>query len=225
MEHKKTTNISAYKLILDKITNMEFRPGEVITEVSISENLGLSRTPVREALQKLESEGLIITENRTKRINRLTPLDIENIFDLKIAIESFAVEAAARKGTPEQMDKLSNLSLNFRQLGIDYHKRLKPEEEFFDEWYENDRNFHNLIFEMADNTRARQIIDMLNMQWHRIRLGLNAMEGRIEKAAAEHAQIGTAIISRNEPEAKSAIQNHYSNLKKELMQMMRAFGY
>ena len=123
------------------------------------------------------------------------------------------------------MDKLSNLSLNFRQLGIDYHKRLKPEEEFFGEWYENDRNFHNLIFEMADNTRARQIIDMLNMQWHRIRLGLNAMEGRIEKAAVEHAQIGTAIISRNEPEAKSAIQNHYSNLKKELMQMMRAFGY
>ena len=91
--------------------------------------------------------------------------------------------------------------------------------------YENDRNFHNLIFEMADNTRARQIIDMLNMQWHRIRLGIKAMEGRIEKAAVEHEQIGKAIISQNEQEAKLAIQSHYGNLKKELVQMMRAFGY
>ena len=225
MEPKKTTNMSAYNLILDKIINMEFRPGEVITEVSISEKLGLSRTPVREALQKLESEGMIITENRTKRINYLTPLDIENIFDLKIAIESFAAEAAARKGTPAQRDELSNLTINFRQMGIDHSKGLKPEEEFFAEWYENDRKFHNLIFEMADNTRARQIIDMLNLQWLRIRLGIKAMEGRIEKAAVEHEQIGKAIISQNEQEAKLAVQNHYGNLKKELVQMMRAFGY
>jgi DNA-binding GntR family transcriptional regulator len=225
MEPKKTTNMSAYNLILDKIINMKFRPGEVITEVSISEKLGLSRTPVREALQKLESEGMIITENRTKRINYLTPLDIENIFDLKIAIESFAAEAAARKGTPAQMNELSNLSLNFRQMGIDHQKGLKPEEEFFAEWYENDRNFHNLIFEMADNTRARQIIDMLNLQWLRIRLGIKAMEGRIEKAAVEHEQIGKAIISQNEQEAKLAIHNHYGNLKKELVQLMRTFAY
>jgi DNA-binding FadR family transcriptional regulator len=51
------------------------------------------------------------------------------------------------------------------------------------------------------------------------------MEGRIEKAAVEHEQIGKAIISQNEQEAKLAIQSHYGNLKKELVQMMRAFGY
>jgi GntR family transcriptional regulator, rspAB operon transcriptional repressor len=225
MEPKKTTNMTAYNLIIDKIINMEFRPGEIITEVSIAEKLGLSRTPVREALQKLEAEGLITTENRTKRINYLTPHDIENIFDLKIAIESFVVGAAARKGTPGQMDELSNLVIKFQQLGSDYQKGIAEKESFYAEWFETDRKFHNLIFEMADNHRAEQIIEMLNMQWLRIKMGISAMEGRIIKAAVEHEQIGNAIISRNEKDAELAIHIHFGNLKNELILLMRTFNY
>jgi DNA-binding GntR family transcriptional regulator len=224
MEQKTTTYIMAYNMILEKIIKMEFKPGEVVTEVSIAETLGLSRTPVREALQKLESEGLIITDNRTKRIYYLAPKDIENIFDLKIAIESFAVMAAARKGTHSQMEKLSKLVSKIRQLGIIYKEGISEKENFFSEWFEAERKFHNLIFEMADNARAEQIIIMLNMQWLRIKTGISAMEGRILKAVIEHEEIGNAVISRNEKDAEKAVQIHYDNLKNELMLLMRTFS-
>ena len=78
---------------------------------------------------------------------------------------------------------------------------------------------------MADNTRAEQIINTLNTQWHRIKMGLSAIEGRMEKSATEHEMIGKAIISRDTVAAEEAVKNHLSNLKNVLLKIMQAFSF
>jgi len=69
----------AYNRILDNIIHLDLKPGEVVTENSLAEKFGLGRTPLREALKRLEVEGLIITEGRTKKVYSLSAKDIEDI--------------------------------------------------------------------------------------------------------------------------------------------------
>ncbi|MGM0375876.1 MAG: GntR family transcriptional regulator [Bacteroidota bacterium] len=221
----KTNNAqSAYEIILKKIINMELKPGESITEVSISEKLGISRTPVRHAIQRLEIEGLIVTENRNKKIYYLTQRDIENIFDLKIAIESTIARLAAIKGSEKQMNELSNIVLNIGDLIKKLKTGKEDEDVFFEKWIETDRKFHSKIAEMADNSRAEQIINTLNTQWHRIKMGFSAIEGRMEKSAYEHEMIGKAIISRDPDTAELFLKNHLLNLKNVLLKLMQTFN-
>jgi DNA-binding GntR family transcriptional regulator len=227
METTEITNSTelAYQKIQDSILNYSLKPGEVVTEIDLSENLGLSRTPVREAIRKLENDGLIVTHNRTKTICFLTDTDIEEIFDLKIAIESLIARQAAEKGTTEQMNTLGNLLIEMRRL---LEKKLKngmPDEIYFEEWLKIDDRFHQLLFEMSDNNRAQQIVQTLNMQWHRIKVGLSAIEGRTEKTAAEHEAIGKAIIQREPEAAEMAVNHHLYNLKIMLLRLMRTFNY
>lgn len=215
----------AYEVILDSIMNFNMKPGEIVTEVSLSGKLGISRTPVRDAIRRLESEGLIITQNRTKRIYYLSVKDIEEIFDLKIAIESKIASMAALKGNKEQMDKLSNLVIHIRDLITQKQKNEKDEESFFKEWIDTDIQFHDLLFHMADNQRASQYIQTLNMQWHRIKIGLSAIEGRVEKSAVEHELIGKAIVNRDSFEAEKSMKEHLHNLKMMLIKLMQTFQY
>jgi GntR family transcriptional regulator, rspAB operon transcriptional repressor len=224
LKGKINSSEAAYSTILNKILELELKPGEIITESLLSENLGISRTPIRDALQRLEMEGLITTENRTKKIYFLTPSDIENIFDLKIAIESSLASLAAKKGQDYQLDELSNIMLKIHQLVKEF-KNGPDHDQFFEKWLETDQEFHSKIAEMADNKRAEQIINTLNTQWHRIKTGLSAIEGRIEKSAYEHEMIGKAIISRDADAAELAVKSHLSNLKSMLLKLMKAFNY
>ena len=86
----------AYAAIQELIMSSKIKPGEMITESGISERLSISRTPVREAIQKLEQEGLIFTEKRRKYVYVLTVKEIEEIFDIKICLESTMSIPAAR---------------------------------------------------------------------------------------------------------------------------------
>ena len=92
----KNTVETAYINILDNIIHRNLKPGEVVTENSLAEKYGLGRTPIREALKKLELEGLIVTENRTKKIYYLSPEDLEDIFNIKIVLESAIARWAAK---------------------------------------------------------------------------------------------------------------------------------
>ena len=85
-----------YEYVRNQIINLGFKPGEYITDMLIAEKLAISRTPVREAFQRLEKEGLLVNEARKGwRVYTLELEDIHEIFDLKIAIEGMLVRRAA----------------------------------------------------------------------------------------------------------------------------------
>ncbi len=210
----------AYDLILQGILNKDLKPGEVVTEVSLAERFNLGRTPVREALGRLEMEGLIQTENRTKRVCFLTTNDIEEIFELKIAIEGHLAARAAELINDTEIDTLSNIVLNMKAL---LAAQDLSRQEFLNNWLKYDNEFHDLIFKITGNKRAEGIRKRLNLQWHRLKVGLSVIEGRIETAVEEHTKIAEAIIHRDRSTAMKKMQDHLDNLKQVLISLMKTF--
>ena len=219
------TKLKAYKSIKSLIMSARLGPGQAVTETALSESLGFSRTPVREALHDLEQEGLIVTRNRRKRVYILTVHEIEDIFDLKIEIESAVARWAAQRGSKSQFSQLRKISSQMKRLA-----RLRPSDEqkedaWLNKWLAADRKLHELLFAMARNKRAEQVIGNFNSQWHQLKLGMLALEGRVEKSAIEHERIVQAICARQPAKAQQQMRSHLQNLRKELVKIMKLAHY
>lgn len=215
----------AYSLILEEIMNGSLKPGEVVTEVFLAEKYGISRTPVREALNRFQCEGLICTSNRTKRIYSLSVHDIEEIFELKELIEGSVAQRAAANISKTQSTELSAIIGDMEKLSKISPQNETEEQDLLERWLTLDRKFHELIFRAAGNSRSQQYIEKLNVQWHRLKIGLIAIEGRISRAIHEHQVIAEAIICRDPENARLAMWSHLEDLKKVLLRLMNAFNY
>ncbi|MHC4727627.1 MAG: GntR family transcriptional regulator [Planctomycetota bacterium] len=215
----------AYDKIKGLIISANLRPGQAVTETALSGNLGFSRTPIREALHDLEQEGLIVTRNSRKRVFMLTVNEIEDIFDLKIEIESAVACWAAQRGSKNQFEQLVKISKEMKRLA-----RLRPSDErkedvWLNKWLDADRKLHALMFLMAQNKRAQQIIQNFNLQWHQLKLGMLTLEGRVEKSALEHERIVQAVCAGDSRKARKQMRNHLQKLKKELVKIMKIAHY
>lgn len=224
MRHKSSFE-EAYSMILDEIVEGKLKPGEVITEVFLAEKYGISRTPVREALNRFQCEGLINTSNRTKRIFSLTPEDVEEIFELKKLIEGNVAEKAAENLSDEDADELRIIVAGMKDLSEYSPENEKDEMKFLDNWLKLDKQFHEILFRVSGNKRSYQFIERLNLQWHRLKIGLVAIEGRIGHAILEHHGIANAIMEKDPELAGTTMVEHLDNLKKVLLKLMNAFKY
>lgn len=218
-------NKSIYEKIKELILNMDLKPGEFISEAILARRLNVSRTPVREALKKLEQEGLIVTEGKRKRVFILTLKDLKGIFDLKRIIETEVVHWAIERGKEEDFIRLKKAIDELERLAKVRPKDSDKIKEWFELWFRQDREFHNIIFDMADNKRAEQIVENLNSQWHRLRIGIDAIEGRIEKALEEHRKIAQAILEKDISKAKEAMLEHLTNLYNSVSSLMEIFHF
>ena len=87
-------------------------------------------------------------------------------------------------------------------------------------WLEADRLFHNTIFEMAGNRRAQRVVSNLNDQWHRLRIGFVAMQGRVNQSITEHQAIAQCILDGDSPQAEQKMQSHLDNVRKDLVNLL-----
>ncbi|MDY7027901.1 MAG: GntR family transcriptional regulator [Spirochaetota bacterium] len=216
----------AYEYIKEKILTIEIPQGATISEVALAEEIGISRTPIREAIKKLEQEGLIVTENRRKRVYILRIEEIKEIFELKYAIEGEMCALAAQRATVSQINEMQKLLDKMQQFqDSEDLENSSDEHHLIHTWLELDNQFHKLIFNMSGNKKAEVIINQLNFQWHRLRLGLLAMEGRLAKSVNEHIALGSAILDKNPEKAKDIMYQHLSKLEKTIEGIMRIFHY
>lgn len=210
----------AYGRILKAIITSELKPGEPVAEIQIAERFGFGRTPVREAVKRLENEGFISSSERKKRVYILFPKDIEEIFTLKQAIESIVSAKAATLAGQQDKEDLENL------LGeIDALKSEPNTDQFVQKWLDLDVRFHRLLFKMAQNSRAESIIDNLNLQFRRIKLGMMVLEGRVEKAICEHSEIGKAVLAGDSEAASRLMYDHLEKVKHTITSLMETFYY
>ena len=214
----------AYDEIKHRILAMEMKPGEIVSENKLSQELGISRTPIREALKQLEQDGLISSSNRRKRVFVLTIHEVEEIFDLKIAIESHIARWAAERGEKAERRQLQTVVKSMNRFA-DMPEDTSEVHAWINEWLQIDEQFHALLNQMARNKRSEQIIKNLNYQWHRLRIGLLAMEGRIQKSVKEHAGIAKVILEGEADEAERLMKEHLGNLKKMITNIMSAFHF
>ena len=217
---KLNSSEEAYRSILDDIISGGLKPGLIVSEHELSEKYGIGRTPVREAIRRLEGEGFIVQSDKKRRIYYLSPSDIEQIFDLKIAIEGMIAWRAAECDDENLRNRLKTVLGEMQNYGHD----ARGNDLSVEKWLELDKEFHALLYEMADNSRAQSIIDNLNMQWHRIRVGMSAVTGHLNRSTNEHLKIGNAVIGRQAESAKNAIKEHFENLKRLIIGLMETFG-
>jgi len=202
----------AYNHVKQSIFELKFKPGEVVADTQIAEELGISRTPVREALYKLESEGLLVGVARKGwRVYSLSLEDIHHIFDIKVSIEGM-LAAKAAESTDESLRQQLQDAVNQMQTAVDADDPKL--------WLDADFKLHAVMFQMAQNERAERIISNLNDQWHRLRIGFAAMEGRISRSTQEHETFVQAILDGNSEYAEQAMREHLNQVRAELERLL-----
>jgi len=192
----------AYAQIKTAIMYLSLRPGEPLLERDLCADLGISRTPVREALLLLEREGWVASgERKGFVVAAISPSDVSEICTLRRANECLAVELALPNITPADIAHLEDLYV--RQSAM----LQAPREEFI----RIDREFHEYLSWLSRHRRLATLLQ--NLSDHMIRLGIAAVtqEGRSELTLAEHRAILDALTSRDRTAAVSAMTAHLQN--------------
>ena len=163
----------AYRHVKARILNMTYRAGDAISDTAIAKEMGVSRTPVREALILLENEGFIVSKPRRGwTVRSLTIEDINEIFDVKSALEPMISRKAAVSDNPSARRHLKERLEEMKQAAA--AKDLEA-------WRHADMQLHQALFVLCGNKRAARIITQLNEQWYRV-LGGNGCGRRTRGA-------------------------------------------
>ncbi|AHM61181.1 GntR family transcriptional regulator [Flammeovirgaceae bacterium 311] len=223
--NKKKNSEEAYESIRKLILSVEIHPGQSVTEHSLSEHLGMGRTPVREALAKLEAEGLIFSQNGRKTVYVLTIDEIKEIFDIKYALEGAMAYWAAERGSAAEKRKLNEIMERMVEFANKRPENEEERERYLSEWTRHDKDLHRQIFIMAKSPKAQKIIENLNVRWFRTRISMYAIEGRIVRSSKEHQKFVNYIVSGEPEKAEEAMKEHLATIKKEIEQVMKLFNY
>jgi len=189
------------------------KPGERLMEVQLAEEMGVSRTPVREAIRKLELDGFVVMVPRKGAyVAGITLKDITDVFEVRAALEAMAAGLAAERITDEEMDQLerSLVQISESHTGDDINAIVK-----------GDTEFHNLIYQASRNQRLVQIITHLQEQIQRFRMTSLSQPGRTKFALDEHKKIVEAISDRNVELAQMLAREHIENAEQSLLSAFR----
>lgn len=150
-----------YRILRDRILRQELKAGEKLSDLRLSNELGVSRTPIREALHQLVQDGVVVAEpNRGFFVATFSKRDLEEIFELRLALELFAIRHVNRKDRHEELERaLFELEHVERLL-----KNAKTEEDIRDAgdaFLKTDRGFHSWLVSTADNKRLNAIINSI----------------------------------------------------------------
>lgn len=199
----------AYETIKRKILDVEVNAGDQLRIELLAEQLGTSRTPIREALLKLETEGLVRAASRVGFFVRgITKKDLQELFELREILESYAAEKAAVSIEEKDIEKLEEYQ---RRAG----KAITAGDRA--EFMNMEIEIHSLVLRKAGNIRLIQMIESIKDLIHRERvLSLQSSEN-IDESFKEHQQIANAIASKNAKLAGRAMRSHILAVKKRML--------
>ena len=198
----------------DAIRRGVLKPGERLMEIQLAEELGVSRTPVREAIRKLELEGYVIMmPRRGTYVASMSIRDINEIFEIRTALESLSNGLAAERITDEELESLQRLLVMIGGY---------VEAGNMDKIVETDIEFHDLLYRAARNSRLVGIISNLREQLTRFRTLSMSYSGRLETTLEEHREIVEAIAEGDVKRAKKAAEHHMEMSEKTLLKAVDA---
>jgi len=202
-----------FKSIRGAILSGVLKPGERLMEVQLAEKLGVSRTPVREAIRKLELEGLIVMMPRKGAyVADLSIKDIMDVLEIRTALEGLASGLAALRITDEEVEELKLTALHFHQA---------IEADDFDRIIQMDIEFHDRIFKAARNEKLIQINNNLREQVQRFRIMYIRKSNKSKDLVEAHYEIAEAISKRDAEMADKLAKKHIENAEKYIMKTVR----
>ncbi len=198
----------------DAIRKGKLKPGERLMESQLAEDLGVSRTPVREAIRKLELEGYVIMmPRRGTYVANLSIRDVNEVFEIRTSLDSLASGLAAERITDEELERLQRLLV---AIGC------YIEENDMDKIVECDTEFHDLLYQASRNSRLVGIIFNLREQLTRFRSTSMSFPGRLKATLEEHRRIVEAIAQGDVAEARAAAEYHMEKSEQTLLESMEA---
>ena len=181
----------------------EFAPGERLMEISLANRLGVSRTPVREAIRKLELEGLVIMIPRKgAQVARITEKNLRDVLEIRSVLEEFAASLACERIVETEQQELKKLHERFV---------LAVESEDILDIVEKDEQFHDAIFRAAKNDRLITLINNLREQFYRYRMEYVKDIEQHSTLITEHEQLMNAIFHHDSAAAKQIMNTHLKN--------------
>lgn len=189
-----------YTALEEAILSGELKKGEALTELSVSEKLGVSRTPVRGALHRLAEEGLIeVSPNRAAVVVGVTTDDLVDIYRIRMRLEGLAAAMAAVKISPEGEKALSESA----ELSEFYLQKQDPEH-----LKELDTTFHGEIYRACGSRILCKILSELHRNIKAYRKLSLTVPGRLEKSVEEHREILDAILRHDADAAERLTSEH-----------------
>ena len=176
-----------FNTLRQAILRGELKPGERLMEIQLANKLGVSRTPIREAIRKLELEGLVLMIPRKgAEVADITEKSLRDVLEVREALEELAVRLACDKIKEEEIEDVTRFA-------------------------EADVKFHDIIYRTTDNERLIQLLYNLREQMYRYRVEYLKREDAHETLLAEHDRIIETIEKRNKEEAMKAVSRHIDN--------------
>jgi DNA-binding GntR family transcriptional regulator len=213
LENYKPLREIVFEHLREAIIKGKLRPGERLMEMQLADEMGVSRTPVREAIRKLELEGLVIMiPRRGAYVADLSIKDVAETFEIRSALEALAASLAAERITPEEAEEMERILV---RIGA------AIEEDDMQQLVALDEEYHNLLYKASRNDRLMQILNNLREQIQRFRVTTLAVPGRVRGALQEHRNIAEAISERNAELAHQLALEHIENAENALMDWMR----
>lgn len=191
----------------------QLKPGERLMEVHLANKLGVSRTPIREAIRKLELEGLVIMiPRRGAEVAQITEKSIKDVLEVRRALDVLCIELACERITPEEIEALKEACAEFKlaTTGKDTSVIAKA-----------DVKLHDIIVQATRNQRLQQLVNNLAEQMYRYRFVYIKDDSQHEKLIAEHQEILESIMERNKERAAGAAKIHIDNQEKSVINQIR----
>ena len=202
-----------FKTLRQGILTGELKPGERLMEIHLANKLGVSRTPIREAIRKLELEGLVtMIPRRGAEVAQITEKSMKDVLEVRKVLDDLSVELACERITEEEKELLKNAC-------VDFEEAVKTGD--FPKIAKTDVAFHDIIVTATRNIRLSQMVNNLAEQMYRYRFEYIKDSTQHARLVQEHEEICQGIIAGDKKRALEAIEKHIDNQEIAVLKQIR----
>jgi DNA-binding GntR family transcriptional regulator len=219
MQKIQSSNLSlgsqAYQELRRIILEGQIRPGKKVNEGELAKALGISRTPIREAINRLEKEGLVeIFPQRGAFVIQFTEKDVYELFLIRENLEGLAARLAAEKIAPANLEKLEACVEGFRE---------PFQKKDIERYSREDFKFHQTIVLLSDARRLVKLVSLLHDHIRMFRLTTRGVPDRMKASLADHRRIIEAMRRKNPEEAERSMRQHLQRVRDGVMENIQYF--
>ncbi len=202
-----------FKTLRQSILTGELKPGERLMEIHLADKLGVSRTPIREAIRQLELEGLVVMlPRRGAQVAHITEKSMSDVLEVRLALDELSVKLACERITDEEIERL-------REACLDFEKAVDSAD--IRNITSADVAFHDIIFVASRNMRLIQMMNNLAEQMYRYRFEYIKDDSGWQSLITEHRMITDAIAMRDPELSARAIHVHIKNQENSIIRTIR----
>lgn len=198
-----------FNTLRESILKGEMKPGERLMEIHLADKLGVSRTPIREAIRKLELEGLVtMIPRRGAEVAQISPKGLQDVLEVRQALDALAMELACERITQEEIRRLRHACDRFREV-----TRTRDAVQIA----QADVELHDIIVQAGGNERLAQMVGNLSQQMYRYRLEYIKDISQHGRLIEEHEEIFRCVSTRDREAGARAIKMHIYNQEQSIL--------